>query len=421
LAAPYPIGYVTTPGTPAGCPKVLGCLTLILMRTALTILAILAAITSAHGQWTLETSNTTADLRGIHAVGNGVAWASGTNGTVLRTEDGGYVWQSCTVPPGAEKLDFRGVQAFDANTAIVMSSGKGDLSRLYKTTDGCHSWKLLFTNPDKDGFWDAFWFNAIYGEGMLIGDPVKDRFVVFKTKDGGETWIRDRSRSLILHGKSIAAFAASNSSIAKALRGDGDMKGPGQDFFPGFVTGGKDGVFLVERWAGPSHPKARYGRGLPGWPPPDWNLRSIPLASGRDSTGAFAIALRYTGSSCQDCGFAEYWRLVAVGGDYTKPEETSGTAAFSTDGGWTWIGAKTPPRGYRSAVAYEPTFKTWITVGPNGTDVSTDDGRNWRALRPDAARHAAADADRDWNALSLPFVVGPRGRIGKLNESALKR
>ena len=56
-------------------------------------------------------------------------------------EDGGYLWQGCAIPPGAEKLDFRGIQAFDENTAIVMSSGKGDLSRLYKTTDGCRTWK----------------------------------------------------------------------------------------------------------------------------------------------------------------------------------------------------------------------------------------------------------------------------------------
>jgi photosystem II stability/assembly factor-like uncharacterized protein len=90
-------------------------MTLILMRTELALLAILAATSSAaFAQWTLETSNTTADLRGIHSIGGGVAWASGTNGTVLRTEDGGYVWQSCSVPPGAEKLDFRGIQAFDA-------------------------------------------------------------------------------------------------------------------------------------------------------------------------------------------------------------------------------------------------------------------------------------------------------------------
>ena len=108
--------------------------------------------------WELQNSTTKAGLRGIHAVGNGVAWASGTNGTILRTEDGGYMWQSCAMPPGAEKLDFRGIWAWDANTAVAMSSGPGDLSRLYKTTDGCSHWKLLYTNPDKDGFWDAIGF-----------------------------------------------------------------------------------------------------------------------------------------------------------------------------------------------------------------------------------------------------------------------
>ena len=126
-----------------------------MLRNICCVCLMLVTCVCAHAQWEIETSNTTADLRGIHSIGNGVAWASGTNGTVLRTEDSGYVWQSCAVPPGAEKLDFRGIQGFDANTAIVMSSGKGDLSRLYKTTDGCHSWKLVFTNPDSEGFWDA--------------------------------------------------------------------------------------------------------------------------------------------------------------------------------------------------------------------------------------------------------------------------
>ena len=82
-----------------------------------------------------------------------------------------------------------------------------------------------------------------------------------------------------------------------------------------------------------------------------------------------------------------------------------------------WQDAQTPPHGYRSAVAYDPAAKTWITVGPNGTDISTDDGRNWRALKPSATD--TPGADRDWNALSLPFVVGPHGRIGKLNAKTL--
>ena len=386
---------------------------------AATILALLLTPSLAQAQWDIQDSHTTASLRGIANVGGGVAWASGTEGTVLRTEDGGYLWQGCAIPPGAEKLDFRGIQAFDENTAIVMSSGKGDLSRLYKTTDGCRTWKLLFTNPDKEGFWDAFWMNALNGEGMLIGDPVDDRFAVFETKDGGTGWHQDQSRSLHLHGMSLGAFAASNSSLGKADRGNGDMRGSGVDFFPGFATGGKDGVFLFERWEGPSHSKTRYGRGLPGWPTPDWSRRRIPLAAGADSAGAFALALRFTGSSCQDCGFGAYWHLVAVGGDYAKPEESGGTAAISDeDGGWTWQASITPPHGYRSAVAYDTTAKTWITVGPNGTDISTDDGKNWSPLKPTASE--PPDADKNWNALSLPFVVGPKGRIGKLRSDALK-
>jgi len=60
-----------------------------------------------------------------------------------------------------------------------------------------------------------------------------------------------------------------------------------------------------------------------------------------------------------------------------------------------------------------------VTVGPNGTDISTDDGRNWHAVHPDPTLHEAPNADRNWNALSLPFVVGPHGRIGKLHADAL--
>jgi hypothetical protein len=87
------------------------------------------------------------------------------------------------------------------------------------------------------------------------------------------------------------------------------------------------------------------------------------------------------------------------------------------DFGNSWNAATTPPHGYRSAVAYDDTTKAWITVGPNGTDISTDDGKNWHAVHPDAALNEAPDADTNWNALSLPFVVGPKGRIGKLDRA----
>jgi photosystem II stability/assembly factor-like uncharacterized protein len=116
---------------------------------ALAAICLLPAIAHSQaeksGPWEIQNSGTTASLCGIHAVGGGVVWASGTDGTVLRTEDSGYMWQSCAMPPGAEKLDFRGIWAWDENTAVIMSSGPGDQSRLYKTTDGCSHWTLLST------------------------------------------------------------------------------------------------------------------------------------------------------------------------------------------------------------------------------------------------------------------------------------
>ncbi len=145
----------------------------------------------------------------------------------------------------------------------------------------------------------------------------------------------------------------------------------------------------------------------------EWERQPVPVGSSSESSGAFSLAERKV---LHLPTFDKV--MVAVGGDYLKPEESKATAAFSTDFGKSWTAAETPPHGYRSAVEYDYAAKEWITVGPNGTDISTDDGKNWSALRPDVARGEAADADRNWNALSLPFVVGPQGRIGKRNQGS---
>lgn len=153
------------------------------MRLAFIAVLFISTLPS-QAQFEILNSHSPASFRGVHSIGNGVAWVSGTEGAILRTIDDGVTWQHCTTPPGADHLDFRGIQAFDQNSAIVMSSGKGDLSRLYKTTDGCKTWRLLFTNPDKEGFWDAIQFTDRI-HGFLVGDPVSvsgstSKRVVFK-------------------------------------------------------------------------------------------------------------------------------------------------------------------------------------------------------------------------------------------------
>ena len=333
----------------------------------------IAAAMSADAQWTMQQSHTTASLRGIHNVGGGVVWASGTEGTVLHTTNGGEKWQTCAVPPGAEKLDFRGVQAFDANAAIVMSSGAGNLSRIYKTIDGCRTWKLVFTNPDASGFWDALRFTSP-NFGVLIGDQVRGRFPVFFSSDAGDTWQQFDPTALSPEDKNQSFFAASNTSLL--------LDEQGKKFYM-ITGGGTTSLITVDLHFSGGH--VSYTR--------------LDMAAG-ETAGGFSLASRVEGSNLV---------MVAVGGDYKKPEQTMGTAAYAIK---RWHASETPPSGYRSAVAYEAATRTWIAVGPNGTDISANDGRNWRALKP--AANETPDADKNWNALSLPFVVGPNGRIGKL-------
>jgi hypothetical protein len=328
-----------------------------------------------------------------------VAWASGTGGTVLKTIDGGAHWEKCTVPDAVTMLDFRGVQAWDARAAIVMASGPGAMSRLYKTTDGCRTWLLLFKNPDApNGFFDGFWLNG--QRGILLGDPVREQFAVFITENSGKSWKRDEHAGLSIHGRSLAAFAASNSSIpiGNAL------------FTRGFAAGGKSGsVFFSRPFTLEEEQHGMIDRLVRKEPP--WKSSSIPVAAGTDSAGAFSVAYRYpvTIGECVDCSFNENSRFVAVGGDYTKPNESAETAAWSTDGGWTWTASTNPPHGYRSGVQWSEPLKVWITVGTNGSDISWDDGRTWQPLD-----------NGNWNALSLPFVVGPNGRIGRLNPATIR-
>ena len=320
--------------------------------------------------WVMQESGTKAGLRGIYSVDGKIAWASGTGGTVLKTIDGGEHWQKCAGPGSdGETLDFRGVQAWDAQTAIMMASGPGEKSRLYKTTDGCKSWSLLLKNTDKDGFWDVLLLNRFDKDGELLGDPVDGEFVLLETEDGGQTW-RKRHHEGLKALPQEGAFAASNSALFLDER-----------YGMGFVTGGPRGarMFLDED-------NAVGGKFI---------TQSLPLTGGSTGAGGFSIEAR------------DWCCRVVVGGDYTKPNESAGAASWTSDGGMHWTAAAKPPHGYRSSVAWSKELKAWIAVGTNGSDISRDDGKTWQPLD-----------DGNWNALSLPFVVGPNGRIARLSASA---
>jgi photosystem II stability/assembly factor-like uncharacterized protein len=347
----------------------------------------LQAQTAVHSPWQMQESGTTASLRGILSVDGKAAWASGTEGTVLRTLDGGAHWTKCPVPGGDKDgaaLDFRGVQAWDEKTAIVMASGLGAKSRLYKTVDGCRSWELLQKNEKKDGFWDALrMWNA--KDGFLAGDPQtnpdSDHPMAqhpYLSEINSWNGFEDDSTLYSLEAKpGETAFAASNSSIALAPFRTKD----GESREVWFATGGISGSRVIHF--------QHFNGGEPERESVD--LVDLEMFPKTKTGGVFSISMRKDLNG------------LAVGGDYTKPNSSTGTAAYSIDSGRHWEASKKMPHGYRSSVQWSDGLKAWIAVGTNGSDISRDDGKTWEPMD-----------DGNWNALSLPFVVGPKGRIARL-------
>jgi len=346
------------------------------IRHRFIALVLFLAVPLAHAQWQMQDSHSSASLRGIHAVDGSVAWATGSDGTILRTQDGGAHWLRCATPAGAEKLDFRGVWAWSADVAMILSSGPGDESRVYLTNDGCAHWTEDGSNTDKAGFWDAIAFKAASGSqartGILIGDPVNGRFATLIVVPE-QRWVPEIHSCAAHDGE--AGFAASNSIV---------FAFDPQRYI--IATGGKGGPRVL------LSPLLAYNDGEK-----ECLAVSVPISGGTESSGAFSVSFR------------DLKHGVVVGGNYKKPDDATRTAAWTNDGGRHWTAATKPPHGYRSAVAWGPQANVWIAVGTNGSDISRDDGTTWERLD-----------DGKWNAISPPFAVGPEGRIGRVQLEEIK-
>lgn len=339
------------------------------MRMTFCALFTILLGSAGSAQWTLQTSGTTARLRGVSAASSTVAWASGSGGTYARTTDGGASWQS-SVMPGASQLDFRDVQAVDANTAYLLSIGPGEASRVYKTTDGGRGWTLQFTNHNAKAFFDAFAFWDAR-TGIAVSDPVDGKFILIKTTDGGATWKELTHAKLPPAIQGDGAFAASGTCIA--VQGKKNVW---------FGTGG-GAVARVFRSTDAGD---------------TWKAASTPITAGNASSGIFSLA------------FKDQKNGVIVGGDYRKENETGDNVATTTDGGATWALAKGPrPSGFRSAVAYVARTRgpMLVGVGPSGSDYSIDNGASWVSLGS-IGFHAVSFAGVD-----AGWAVGEGGRIAK--------
>ncbi len=341
------------------------------MRTFLLILFSLPLSASAQAQWwKVQTSGIATNLRGVSVaeiqdakdVPVPVVWASGSNGVILKSIDEGKTWKRLHVA-GGEALDFRGIAAFDGKIAYLMSSGEGEKSRIYKTTDGGDTWNLQYTDKRKEFFLDALKCIS-EKECIALGDPIDGKFLLLRTQDG-QHWnsLPGNNLPAVLLGE--AAFAASNTSL---LFDNTEIL---------FGTGGGKAARIFR--------SDDLGR--------TWTAVETPIAAGNASSGIFSLA-------------RDEDRIVAVGGDYKNPSRPFQAAAFSVDGGKAWQLASEQPGGYCSAVA-QIDGGWWVAVGPNGEDFSNDYGAHWK--RTDSLNlNSVALLD-----IFTGWAVGPNGTIAR--------
>lgn len=257
-------------------------------------------------------------------------WATGSAGTILRSADGGKSWAAVRIPD-AQKLDFRGVQTFDGKTVYVMSSGEGELSRIYKSVDGGETWQLQYQDKRKAFFLDAL-ACADDQHCFALSDPIDGRFVVLSVADGMH-WKELSGEHMPPAIPKEGAFAASNSSLL--LYGKSELY---------FATGGPAARVFHSNDLGQT-----------------WTVSETPMGSGKPTEGIFSIVR--AGQT-----------VVVVGGDYNEPNSAEKTAAYSMDEGKTWQLAANGPTGYRSSV---DTFDAgFVAVGPKGAETSRD-GVHW--------------------------------------------
>ncbi|HEX6846293.1 MAG TPA: oxidoreductase [Chitinophagaceae bacterium] len=308
-------------------------------------------------------------LRGLSVVNNNVVWVSGSNGMVGKSSNAGKNWKWMTVK-GFEKNDFRDIEAFDANTAIIMAIPDPENTKpayILKTTDGGDTWKVAYENLSKGMFLDAMEFRDPKN-GMVIGDPVDGRFFMAKTTDGGSTWKELPAENRFVADSGEAFFASSGTNIRLLFNGSVIL-----------ASGGKNSRLFYNK-----------------------TIFDVPMAKGKETAGTNSVAVydNYTKSSAN--------KLIIVGGDFTADSLTDKNCFYSNNGGKTWERPKTPPHGYRSCVEFL-NKETIVTCGLNGVDYSFDGGKNFYSISNEGF-HVCRYA-RIGNTV---YLAGGNGKIGKL-------
>lgn len=261
------------------------------------------------------------------------------------------------------KLNFRSL-ALTKKGAFGISIGSPAF--LYKLDVEFEKIELVYQDNHEAAFYDSmeFWNEQ---EGIAIGDSTDGCLSVIITRDGGSTWKKLTCNQLPEGIEGEGAFAASDTNIA--------------------IVGDKT-------WVATTTGRIYYSadKGI------SWETMNTPIVKDKETEGIYSI------------DFYDEKNGFGIGGDYTKPADSSANKIRTRDGGKTWqLVAENESPGYRSCIQYVPNGKAdeLIAVGFKGIDYSNDGGDSWKHLSDEGFYTLRFLND------SVAYAAG-RGRISKL-------
>ncbi len=279
-------------------------------------------------------TGTEALIIGLDVLNEQTIWASGTNATLLKSQDGGRNWQVYKYAI-QDSLQFRAVKALSAEEALVMSAGEGSLTKIFKfsTTTG---WELLYQVTDANGFLDAIELLPD-GSGIAYGDAIDEQAFILKSDKNLNNWKRIKNTPEAAKGE--GGFASSGTNIAIGKNGQ---------IWIGTGAGGAANVLY----------STNFGE--------SWIKQSTPMIQG---TVAGITAIRHHKST-----------LFIAGGDLSVTNNYSQNLFISTDDGQSWLDLPQPvSKGafYGSAMASTKQGIIYLICGPAGADYLNPITKQW--------------------------------------------
>jgi photosystem II stability/assembly factor-like uncharacterized protein len=308
-------------------------------------------------------TNSTASFRGLFAISEKVCWASGTAGTVLKTEDGGMTWNNVS-PQGFDTLQFRDIHAFDANRAFILSAGLPAV--ILKTTNGGRNWRTVYFNDSAGVFFDAidFWDKS---NGIAFSDARQTELLIIQTIDSGETWLRIPP----VHVPPVDSFQGGFAASGTCLQTFGKKSAI-------IGLGGTSASTLTTNNRGKS-----------------WVKGNTPIDFGTPSKGIFSFH------------FIDTAQGYCVGGDYLGDSLSTNTIAKTSDGGKTWVMVddENVSGFYLSCIKYIDTQKI-VACSRTGISYTSDAGVSWKRLKGSYYTISVAN--------NTVWLSGSNGKLGQL-------